>query len=255
MRDPGGADGLAHRVGDQPRRTLMTLECDIAAESVGDDHIDNAARDVVTFDEAVIVETGILDIAQPLRYGAHDLVALQFFLANVQQTDRRMHPTQYGTAERGSHQGELDQIVFVADDVGAEVEHDALPALGRHEAGDCRTVDTRLGPQGEQRHGHQGTGIATGDHTIGVAVPHGVDCHAHAGIAATSQRLARLLVRAYRAWCVPYLDAFRQVATHKRFQLRLVTEEKETYAGILKADMSNSVDNRARGVVTAHGIQ
>ena len=65
---------------------------------------------------------------------------------------------------------ELHQIVGVAFDIGAEIEHHALAAPGREERRDRRPVDPRQRLQHELGHRHQRAGIAGGDDAVG-AVP------------------------------------------------------------------------------------
>ena len=66
-------------------------------------------------------------VAQHRRRLSH-LVPLHLLGADVQQADGRLGQAQHGAREDLAHDRELDQVVGVAFDIGAEVEHHAFAA-------------------------------------------------------------------------------------------------------------------------------
>ncbi len=82
-------------------------------------------------------------VAQAAPRLAHRVVALQLLGADIEQPDGRLQQAQHGAGEDVAHQRELHQVVGVALDIGAEIEHHALAAPRREEGGDRRPVDAR----------------------------------------------------------------------------------------------------------------
>ncbi len=70
---------------DQVSRAFHGLERHIAGETIGHNHVDVTREDVVSFDEADVVEPAR---AQQCMRCLHDLVALHVFFADVEKTPR-----------------------------------------------------------------------------------------------------------------------------------------------------------------------
>src|SRR5690606_28373538 len=144
------------------------LEHDIADEAVADDHVDRALEDVVAFDIAAEVQRAA---AQQLGRLFDDLVALDDFFADVQQTDGGIVAVVDRLGQGRAHDGELQQVFGGAVDIGAQVEHGGGPAgLVRDGRGDGRTVDAVQRFEHIARNGHPGAGIAGRDTSVGAAV-------------------------------------------------------------------------------------
>jgi hypothetical protein len=107
---------------------------------------------------------GRADRAQQLAGALDRLVALDLFLADVQQPDARVLLAVDGRDQRAAHHRELQQVLGGAVDVGAEVQHGGVAAeLVRHHRGDRRAVDALERLQHVARHRHQRAGVAGRD--------------------------------------------------------------------------------------------
>src|SRR5262249_59985525 len=84
-------------------------------------------------------------------------------------------PSRHGTA----HGGELDKMLGIGTDRGAQIEHDGLALERRPQSGNRRAVDPRHGSQVDLRHGHQRAGIAGGDGNIRLARLRRIDGEPH----------------------------------------------------------------------------
>ena len=62
-------------------------------------------------------------------------MALEFFVADVEQTDSRIDPAKHGMREDSPHHGEIDQVISIAFDICAEIEEHALATSGRKDSG------------------------------------------------------------------------------------------------------------------------
>ena len=200
VADPG-APGAAHRraqiFGDLPRGALGRLQRDIAAEAFGDNDVGSALADAVAFDKADEVELRQVGGAQQFGRLADFLAALHFLDADIEQADGRALQVEQRAGHRRAHHGQRLQMVRVAADRGAEIEHHRVAACGRPDRRQRRAVDALQHAQAESRHRHQRAGIAGGDRDIGLALFDGVDRLPHRRhLAAAAQRLARLVVHA-----------------------------------------------------------
>src|SRR5271165_7314021 len=89
---------------------LSGLDRDVPGETVGDDDIDRAGGNVITFDEAVKPDRA-QRTAQAETGGADRVIALLILRADVEQTDRGLDQTQYGTGKGVAQQRELNQVL------------------------------------------------------------------------------------------------------------------------------------------------
>ena len=80
----------------------------------------------------------------------------------------------------------LRDIVGIAFDIGAEIQHDRLAPLGGHERGERRSVRTFEHAHGNHGDGQQGAGISGRHHRVGAPLGGGVDCQPHARLAAAA---------------------------------------------------------------------
>jgi hypothetical protein len=88
-------------------------------------------------------------------------------------------------------------MMRIAADGGAQIQHHRVAAHGRPNRRDRRAVDAGKHAQAKPRHRHQGAGVARGYRDVGLALLDGVDGKPHRRcLAATAQRLARLVVHA-----------------------------------------------------------
>ncbi len=197
-RAPGARHGVAQIFGELARGAFGRLERDIAAEAFGDDHVGIAAADAVAFDEADEFELRQIGGAQQLRAASRisspPLISSTPILSRPTVGRARSNSAlRHGAA----HDGERLQVVGVAADGGAEIEHDRVAAQwsarSRGQAGTLDTVEHAA--QAKARHRHQRAGIAGGDRDIGLALLHRLDRQPHRrDLAATAQRLAQLVV-------------------------------------------------------------
>ncbi len=101
----GAGEFLAHGIGDQARRAFHRFQGHIAGESVRDDDVDLVRENIVALDETDIVE---IAVRQQIMRRLNDVVALDFFFSDVEQTHARIivRSLQIG-GEHGAHHREL----------------------------------------------------------------------------------------------------------------------------------------------------
>src|SRR5205823_11376815 len=99
---------------------------------VCDDDIDGTCGNVVTFDKSVEMD-GRDGVAQARVRAADGVVALHIFRTDVEQPDCRLYQSKNRPREDITHQSELDEVLLVAFDIGAEVQHHAFAAAGGKE--------------------------------------------------------------------------------------------------------------------------
>src|SRR6185437_10442827 len=133
--------GLAQIFGDLPRRSFRRLERNVAAETLGHDDIRGAAADAVALDEADVVELRKVHGAQQLRGLANLLAALDFLDPDVEQAYRGPIEVEQDARHGAAHHGQRHQMMRVAANGGAEVEHDRIAADRGPDRRDGRTVD------------------------------------------------------------------------------------------------------------------
>ena len=92
----------AQQVGDEARGALGGLERDVAGETVGDDDVDLAARELVALGEAVEAKRQIIGLAQQRGRGLELVGALQFLGADVEQLHARLARARAPCAHRPS---------------------------------------------------------------------------------------------------------------------------------------------------------
>ncbi len=172
-----------------------SFQGDIAGKALGDHDVHGSLADVVALDEADIIEVGALRLAQDAAGLAHLLETLDLLDPDVEEADRRPLEIEQHPRHGAAHGGERDEVLGIAADGGADIEHDRFAAQSRPQRRDRRAGDAGHRLEVESRHRHQGAGIAGRDHRIGLALLHGVDRHPHRRFPpAMAQRLAGLLV-------------------------------------------------------------
>ena len=187
--------------------------------------IDGAARDVA-FDKAMKVAAA--QLAQRGRRLTQLIMAFLFLAADIQEADMGMRDAANDGGEDRPHQRELDQVLRVAFDVGAEVEHAAFTRPGWQARDHRRPADALQHPQGDFRHRHQGAGIAGRDDAIGLTVADQVDGLAHAAFTALTQGHRGLVLVSHHAIGVDNAQAAGIDATlagHHRLQARLIADQ------------------------------
>ena len=117
------------------------LQRDIAGKAFGDDDIDLAAADIVAFDKPLIIEIGKLLLAQDAAGLAHRLKTLCLFDADIEQADRRTLDAEQDARHRRAHHREIDEVLGIGADRGAQIEHDRFAPQRRPERGDRRPLD------------------------------------------------------------------------------------------------------------------
>ena len=157
-----------------------------------------------------------------------------------------------------AHHREIDEMARIGADRRADIEHDALAAHGRPQAGDRRPVDLRHRLQAELRHRHQRAGIAGRDGDVGLAGLGRVDGAPHRGlVAAIAQGLARLVVHLHRDLGVMEgRDRLELgMGVEQRQDLLLVAEDDEARIGAALQRQRSARDDDSRAVIPAHRIE
>lgn len=120
QRDEVALEFFANDAGQHLRQPFDGFEHDIADKAVADDHVHRALENIVAFHVATEVEgTG----AQQFGGFLDHLIALDDFLADVQQAHGRTIEMIDGLRKRGAHDGELQQMLCRAVDIGPQIEH------------------------------------------------------------------------------------------------------------------------------------
>ena len=234
------------------REPFRGLQGHVADEAVAHDDVRRALEDVVAFDVAVEVQ---LAAAQQFGGLLDDVVALDHFLADVQQADRGPLLLLDRLDERGAEDGELEQVIGTAVDVGAEVEHRREPApLVRDHAGDGRPVDAVERLQDETRDRHQGAGVARADADIRAALLHEVDRHAHRRIALGAQRDGDRVVHLDDLVGVNDLDGRRDARRQRGLDLGLAPDQDQGRIRLVLQEREGGWNGDRNAVVTAHAI-
>ena len=101
---------LAQEIAEHLRESLRSLERDVADESIADDDVGRALVDVVALDIAVEVEVGCF---QQLGGLLDHIVALDVFLADVEQADRGPLDAVHRGHQRAAHHRELQELLGV----------------------------------------------------------------------------------------------------------------------------------------------
>src|SRR5271154_884483 len=78
---------LAHGINNQSRRAFHRFQRNIAGESIGDHDIDLVGKNIMSFDEADVVD---IHGAQQIVRDLDHIVALDLLLADVEQADARL---------------------------------------------------------------------------------------------------------------------------------------------------------------------
>src|SRR6202166_3392811 len=158
-----------------PGGAFGRLERNVAGKAFGDDDVDLALADIVAFDKTVIIEAGQFLLAKDGGRLAHRLEALGLFDADIEQTDARAIEAEQDARHGGAHHRQIDEVVGVRTDRGAEIEHDGFTAQGRPQRRDRRALDARQGFEIELRHRHQRASIAARYRDVRVALLDSVD--------------------------------------------------------------------------------
>src|SRR6516162_3514156 len=92
---------------------------DVPGKSLGDDHINLAAADVVAFDEATIIEFSEIALAQDAPRLAHLFQTFGFFDPDIEESNRWSRNAEKDRCCRSPHQCEIDQMIRLGADRGS----------------------------------------------------------------------------------------------------------------------------------------
>jgi len=177
LGEPRAAEFLAQHLTDHLGQSFGALERHVADKAVADNDVGRALEDVVAFNVAEEVEIGG---AQQLTGLLNDLVALDDFFANVEQTDRWTRLLLDHRHHRRGHLRKLQQVLGLAVGVGTKIQHGrAGTFLVRDGGGNCRAVNAVQRLENVTRHGHQRAGVAGGNARLSGAFLELIDGHAH----------------------------------------------------------------------------
>src|ERR1035437_737308 len=230
------------------------LEGDISHETVAHHHIRSALEDVVAFDVAVKIEAAR---AQQFSRLLHDFIALDCFLADVEQSDAGAFLVLHGRYQHGTHDGELQQMLGRAVDVGGQVEHIDLAFHGWQYAGDGGTVYPRQSLEHEARNSHQRTGIAGADAGVRFSVLDQIDGDAHGRVLLAAQCRGERLVHAHRLARMMHAQvrARRGVPrTQLGFYRVVQTDQNDIAMRMRLLEVESSGNSNAGPVIAPHAI-
>ena len=164
---------------------------------------------------------------------------------------------EHGARHAGAENGEIDELVRVGADGGADVQHHAFAAQCRPDRRDRRAVDGGHGAQAEFRHRHQRAGVAGGDAGIRRAGLDRLDRLPHRRLpAAMAQRLARLVVHPHRDLAVEEFADLGQLGKLGQFGAHqfLAPVDDEADVGAARRDRHERRNDHGWSVIAAHGI-
>ena len=174
----------AERGGNHLGESFGGFQGHVADKAVAHDHVGGALENVVTFNVAVKIQVAV---AQQFCSPLHHVIALDGFLADIEQAHARIRLVLHRRYQHGPHDAELQQMFGRAIDIGAHVEHQRVAHARRHHAGNGWTVDARQGFQDEAGRRHQRASITRRHAGIGLARLDEIDGHAHRGILLAAQ--------------------------------------------------------------------
>ena len=255
---PAARHRIAQKIRHLARGAFGGLQRDVAAETFRHDHVSRARADPVALDEADIVELRQVHRAQLFRRLANLLAALDLLDPDIEQADGRTLQAEQHARHRAAHHRQRHQMMRIAADAGAEIEHDGIAARRRPYAGNGRPVDAGHGVQMEARHRHQRAGIAGGNRHVGLALLHRVDRKPHRRVlAAAAQRLARLVVHADGDVGMDHARGLlqRRIFGELLVDLLAVAIEQKFAVGMpLQRDGGAGNDDRCADIAT-HGVK
>ena len=109
------------------RQPFANFQGDISDESIADDDVDDAGEKIAAFDVADEVDGTFLEARVDF---AGQFVAFNFFFADGEQADARAAISESGAVIDLAHDRELDEVLGLGIDVGADIEQDGDAALG-----------------------------------------------------------------------------------------------------------------------------
>ena len=160
---------LAQKSEDHRGNRLVKLEHDVADESVADDDVEwtavaRASREITAFEIAVEIEDRLLEERMRLLY---DRVAFCRLLANRQESNRRIRPTENALRVNRAKPGELQQLARGAIHVGARIKNnDGVPRRWKDRR-DGRSCKAGLQLKQHGRCRHLCAGVAGGNKRVG----------------------------------------------------------------------------------------
>lgn len=125
------------------------------------------------------------------------------------------------------------------------------------DTGDGGPLDTRHGAQAEFCHGHESAGVTCGNRNIGFANLHGFERAPHAGdIAATAQRLARLLIHRNGYFAVEKLCLFPKLRKLRQNGLTsgLLPIKQENHIVVPLQRLGSAGYGNIRAKISAHDV-
>jgi len=173
LRGDGGLEGLAEGYAEEFGGAFKGLEGDVADEAVAYGDVGVAVEKVAAFDVADEVDVG--DGAEEGEAVAGEGVALGVLFADGEEADAWVGDLEDVFGVHLAHDGELDEVVWVAVDVGANVEEQGRDAVdGRQDGGEGGAIDAGEHAQDHLCSSHGGAGVAGGEEAGGAAGAGGV---------------------------------------------------------------------------------
>jgi hypothetical protein len=187
---------------------------------------------------------------------ARQLVPLAFFLANREQADARALAAKRNTGVRGAHHGELDKMLRPAFHRRPGIEENGRLLPGGNESSEGWTIDARQAAKGANGSHHGATGVTGAEEGSGATFADRLGGELDRGARLSPQRGGGLLRHADVFGGVKDLDV-EGAGTRMPSQLPLdqlgVTDQQESDLQMPRRN-ERAVDDAARGVVAAHGV-
>ena len=231
---------------------LAGLQRHVADETVTHHDIHGAFEDIVAFHVALEIQIARLGSrAQQLARLFDDFIALNDFLANIEQP----HAGGGVLLEHGhqccAHHSELQQVLGRAINVGPQIEHrGGAPLVIGHLGCNRRAVDTIQRFQQVARNGHQRARIPRRHSCRSRAILDLLNGHAHGGILLPAQRHFHGIVHADDLAGRDHGRAF----VRERFQTLWLPHEQQMGVGMGIEKLAARRQRDAGAVVAPHAV-
>ena len=241
----GGLEGLSQQDADQACGSLAGLDGDVANESIADDDVGVTVEEVAALD--VADEVHLRACLEQGEGVVGEGVSLAVLLADGEEADAGMGDVQDVAGIHVAHDGELEEVVWVAIDVGANVEQDGGDSerCGQ-DGGEAWAMNSSEHSQNHFGCGHGCAGVPGGEETGGGAFADHAQPDAHGGVSFGADGLGGLVFHADPLGGVDDLD-LRFLASVADRETAAQGAVEGRAKDLLRADEMDSDAKSARG--------
>src|SRR5467141_4501551 len=253
LRNQRTVHGLPQQAENLKRQAFANLQRDVAHEAITHDDIHVAGKQIPAFDIADKMHRTLLQSGVNL---ARQLVALDLFFADREQSDARALAAKGRAVVDLSHHRELDQVLGFRIHVRTYIEQHGNAALGvRKRRGQGHAIHRLQRSEQKFRHSHDRAGVSRAHHSVGLRFAHQTRRHVHRTVPLPPECLRGMIIHSDHFACRHDLD--RQVRGSESRQLRahhLRLAHEQNANAKLPYGQHTAFDLGAGRVVSAHGV-